>query len=255
MGFLDMMKAANGMNLGDVESPDFPCGKIVIQSGVPVIINGAMGSGFDDYPIKQSNIKIFKLIGCGGTWAKYLIVFNDGKSAYITQDVSRPTSGSGAHMASIERYIKYVDVQPTIQQSTTVSQQAKQVEQVKSEPRLQPQPAIAPKEQPVEEKLSKEIVEEEQPNDVLDIEEQSINEEQEIEESPEYEFSEESLETMRKALNDLFKNRPIMEIVNDLYSSGRDELIALGSIIEAGDSLNAKITDAQRFIRKYQNNC
>ena len=118
MGFMDKMKAANGLNFGRIESPDFPCGKIVMKEGKPWIINGAMNGPNFDRPIIQSDIRVFKLIGCGGEWAKYLLVFKDGKSGVITQDVlsdnQMRAKGSGVNMAPIERLFKFVDDTPTM---------------------------------------------------------------------------------------------------------------------------------------------
>ena len=53
MSFKDKMLAANGFNVGRIESPDFPCGKIIVKNDQLVIINAAMGKGFDDYEIHQ----------------------------------------------------------------------------------------------------------------------------------------------------------------------------------------------------------
>ena len=104
MGFFDKMKAANGINLGNVESPDFPCCVIVPRKGVPVIISGALNIKMTDYPIENKNVEEFYLIGCGANWAKYYIRFKDGKSAIITQPVIMEKGG--AKMASIERFVK-----------------------------------------------------------------------------------------------------------------------------------------------------
>lgn len=46
-----------------------------------------MNIDFPDYYIDQKKIVTFKLIGCGGSWAKYYIKFKDGKRAVITQPV------------------------------------------------------------------------------------------------------------------------------------------------------------------------
>lgn len=103
MGFFDKMKAANGMNLGNVESPDFPCCSIVPKNGVPTIIGAAMNSKVSNYPIYNSKVEEFYILAGGGNWVKYYIKFTDGKSAVITQTM--PTQGSVVSMASIERFI------------------------------------------------------------------------------------------------------------------------------------------------------
>lgn len=112
---MDKMKAANGINFGHIESPDFPGGMLVMKNNQLTIINGAMGGNNFERPVTQSNIKIFKLIGCGGSWAKYYLEFKDGKSGVVTQDVLTDAEKrqSGANMASIERFLKFVDVAPT----------------------------------------------------------------------------------------------------------------------------------------------
>ena len=112
MGFMDKMKAANGMNLGHIESPDFPNGVLVIKDKQLTIINSAMnGENFEE-PVRQSDVKIFKLIGCGGSWAKYYLELNNGKCGVITQDVITEIQRqqSGAHMPPIERFLKLTDV-------------------------------------------------------------------------------------------------------------------------------------------------
>lgn len=112
MGFMDKLKAANGMNLGRIESPDFPGGVLVVKNGKLIIMNGAMNGPNYERAIQQLDIRIFKLIGCGGTWAKYYLEFKDGKSGIITQDViSEAQRQSGISMTPIERHIKIVDPQ------------------------------------------------------------------------------------------------------------------------------------------------
>ena len=118
MGFMDKMKAANGLNFGRIESPDFPCGKLVMKEKELWIINGAINGPNFDRPVRQKDIRVFKLIGCGGEWAKYLLVFKDGKSGVITQDVLSDNQirakGSSVNMAPIERLIKFVDDTPVM---------------------------------------------------------------------------------------------------------------------------------------------
>lgn len=124
MGFFDKMKAANGLSLGAVESPCFPACKILVKNGVPVIISGALNGPDIEYPIYQKNIKIFKILGCGGDWVKYYILFKDGKNAVITSDViseakrkeiaqgkQKGAFGTGITAAPLERYLKLVDPQ------------------------------------------------------------------------------------------------------------------------------------------------
>lgn len=116
MGFMDKMKAANGMNLGEINSPDFPCGVLVMKDKQLTIINGALNGENYERVVKQSDIKVFKLIGCGGMWAKYLLVFKDGKQGIITQEVltqtQRKQAGTSITMVPIETYIHYVDDTP-----------------------------------------------------------------------------------------------------------------------------------------------
>ena len=111
MGFMDKMKAANGMNFGKIESPDFPNGVLILKDKQLTIINGAMNGPDFERVVKQSDIRVFKLIGCGGMWAKYYLEFKDGKSGIITQEVITQSQkqGTSASMAPIERLIKYVD--------------------------------------------------------------------------------------------------------------------------------------------------
>ena len=114
MGFLDKMKAANGLNFGNVESPDFPGCIIIMKSNQLFIISSALNQNIGDYPIRNENVRIFKLIGCGGHWAKYYIEFNDGKNGIITQSVvTQAEKGSTSVTVSpIERFIKYKDPVP-----------------------------------------------------------------------------------------------------------------------------------------------
>lgn len=130
MSFMDKLKAANGFNLGAIESPDFPCGKIIMSQGVPHIINGALNGRDYDVPIRQQNIKVFKLVGCGAGWAKYLLVFKDGKSGYITQDVltdaQKRGSGTTISIAPIERFIRYVDLETSARDSASAQDTASQ---------------------------------------------------------------------------------------------------------------------------------
>ena len=109
MGFMDKMKAANGMNFGRIESPDFPCGVLILKNGQLTIINAAMNGRDFEKTVRQSDIRIFKFLGCGGTFSKYYIEFKDGKSGVITQEM--PAPGSKVKMAPVERYIKIVDPQ------------------------------------------------------------------------------------------------------------------------------------------------
>ena len=125
MGFMDKMKAANGMNLGHIESPDFPCGVIVPKGGTPTIINGAMGGSKFEVPITKSNVRVFKLIGCGGTFAKYYLELKDGRSGVITQPVSAgqpQQGGTRATMAPIERFIRITDDQASAQSAAPAPQ-------------------------------------------------------------------------------------------------------------------------------------
>ena len=108
---MDKLKAANGMNFGEIESPDFPGGVLILKDKQLTIINSAVNGPSFERVVKQSDIKIFKLIGCGGMWAKYYLEFKDGKAGIITQEVITKSQkqGTSVTMASIERFIKYVD--------------------------------------------------------------------------------------------------------------------------------------------------
>ena len=111
MGFMDKMKAANGMNFGTIESPDFPNGVLVLKDKQLTIINAAINGPDFERVVKQSDIRIFKLIGCGGMWAKYYLEFKDGKSGVVTQEVITQSQkqGTTVTMAPIERLLKFVD--------------------------------------------------------------------------------------------------------------------------------------------------
>ena len=108
MGFLDKMKAANGLNFGDVESPDFPCCSLIMKQGKLCIIDRSMNGHVQDCYIEQKNVEEFRLIGCGGSWAKYYIRFKNGKSAIITQPVltQAERQAQKISMAPLERFLK-----------------------------------------------------------------------------------------------------------------------------------------------------
>ena len=162
MSFKDKMLAANGFNVGRIESPDFPCGKIIVKNDQLVIINAAMGKGFDDYEIHQENILVFKLIACGNCWCKYLIIFKDGKSGYVTQeyytDREKKAYGMKVSMSPIERYLKFVDYQMPVEQGVVMHKQEKSEKTpvVEEKPKVQ-EPKIEEKSkvigQPVEKHL------------------------------------------------------------------------------------------------------
>lgn len=118
MGFLNKMLAANGFHLGTVESPDFPGCVVQVANGVLVIRDKTLNGKVADYFIDPENIEVFELAGCGGSWAKYRIVFKDGKSAIITQEIitesQKRAAGTSVTTASIERYIKEKRFAPTI---------------------------------------------------------------------------------------------------------------------------------------------
>ena len=119
---MDKMKAANGLNFGDVNSPDFPNGTLIMKDGKLCVIPKALNQKWPDYYIEQSNVQYFKLIGCGGSWAKYYLKFKDGKRAVITQQVLtlKEQQAQGISMVSLETYL-YLD-EPTSFNETVVVQ-------------------------------------------------------------------------------------------------------------------------------------
>ena len=131
MGFFDKLKAANGMSLGKVESPDFPCCSIIIKNGTPVIIDAAMNGNVEDYYIEEENVAEFSILAGGGTWVKYYIEFVDGKSAVVTQTVQDEIRERGSHikMSPLERYIRIkrrdIPAQTTSQVSNTTNNDKK----------------------------------------------------------------------------------------------------------------------------------
>ena len=111
MGLFDKMKAAN-MSLGDVESPDFPCCKIITKNNVPTIVAAAINMKVEDYPIYNENVVEFWIAGVGSTRTKYFILFKDGKRAVITQTIKTEKERKEQRgirkflaMAPIERFI------------------------------------------------------------------------------------------------------------------------------------------------------
>ena len=138
---MDKMLAANGFNIGTIESPDFPHGTLIMKEGQVRIINGYANGKDYERIIKQDEIRTFKLIGCGASWAKYLLVFKDGKSGIITQDVLTQAEKKQRKisMSPIERYIKYVDDTAQIivtepGKNDDDMSQASSTEEVKEEP-------------------------------------------------------------------------------------------------------------------------
>ena len=100
MGFLNAMKVAS-MNFGRVESLDFPASYLTTK-GDHLMIAGAQNG---DYEFAKSDVKEFKLICVGGSWIKFKITFNNGKSGIITCHVDDPSvQNNGVSMAPIERY-------------------------------------------------------------------------------------------------------------------------------------------------------
>ena len=161
MSFLDKMKAANGMNWGEVESPDFPCCMLMYKNNRFYIMPGDMG-GKIEYLIEPSNIKVFKLIGCGGEWAKYRFVFKDGKSAIVTQEVytqrQRRAYGMNIRMAPLERMFKETEDAVTVTSDPQIiNQQTPSRYQSKS---ARPNPAIEESEPEEEVETNQEIEEE-----------------------------------------------------------------------------------------------
>ena len=106
MSFAEKLAVANGMSLGKVESPDFPCCAVIVKGGIPTIIKASMNGGDVNYPIRKQNIVEFRILAGGGNWVKYYIEFKDGKNAVITQTVTTEAAkSSGISMAPLERYI------------------------------------------------------------------------------------------------------------------------------------------------------
>ena len=100
MGFLNAMKGAN-MNFGHVDGPDFPACYIT-SKGDHFMITGAQAG---DYEFAKKDVKEFRCICAGATWAKYKITFNDGKCGIITSHVNDPAGQkTGVSMAPIERF-------------------------------------------------------------------------------------------------------------------------------------------------------
>ena len=100
MGFLNAMKGAN-MNFGVVNSPDFKACYIT-SKGDHFMIAGAQAG---TYEFTKADVKEFKCIAAGGSWIKYKITFNDGKTGIITSHVDDPAAkGTGVSMAPIERF-------------------------------------------------------------------------------------------------------------------------------------------------------
>ena len=155
MNFKDKMKAAVGLNFGDVESPDFPGGILIVKEGKLCIIAKALNVNWPDYYVEQSNIEHLTLIGCGGTWAKYYIKFKDGKKAIITQQVLTQSQEpkNGVSVASLERAL-FLDepsswgdgnatrVQPTILAEDSKDQDVKP--QPAPEPMVEEKPKVCP---------------------------------------------------------------------------------------------------------------
>ena len=103
MGFLNALKGAN-MNFGKVESPVFPACYITFK-GKDTSVFMITGAQNGDYEFTKKDVKEFRCIYSGSTWAKFKIVFNDGKSGIITSHVNDPAAQQGgASMAPIERF-------------------------------------------------------------------------------------------------------------------------------------------------------
>lgn len=153
MGFMDKMKAANGLNFGDVNSPDFPDGILIMKDKKLCIIPKAINANWPEYYIEQSNVDSLKLIGCGGSWAKYYIKFKDGKKAIITQPVltQREQQAQGISMVSIETFL-YLDepsssAERVVVQSQTIFPAGDAINepQPKQEPVVEEKPSVCPK--------------------------------------------------------------------------------------------------------------
>jgi len=99
MGFLDSMKGAN-MNFGTVDSPDFNACYLAMKDDHFMITGAQAGT----YEFKKEDLKEFIVIASGAQWIKYKLVFKDGKKAILTSVINLQNQGSGAHMATIERY-------------------------------------------------------------------------------------------------------------------------------------------------------
>lgn len=111
MSFLDKMKAANGFSLGRVESPDFPACALISKNNQLYITGASLNTKVDDYLVEDKNVVEFRIIGGGGNWAKYYILFKDGKSAVITQTITteKRQRETSIRMAPIERFLKIKD--------------------------------------------------------------------------------------------------------------------------------------------------
>ncbi len=100
MGLLDSLKGANA-NFGTVDSPDFNACYITTK-GDHFMITGAQAG---TYEFTHDDISSFSAIVGGTNWAKWKMVFNDGKVAIITSNVAVPgETKNGVSMAPIERF-------------------------------------------------------------------------------------------------------------------------------------------------------
>ena len=94
------MKVAS-MNFGRAESLDFPASYLTTKGDHLMIVGAQNG----DYEFAKSDVKEFKFICAGGSWIKFMITFNNGKSGIITCHVDDPSvQNNGVSMAPIERY-------------------------------------------------------------------------------------------------------------------------------------------------------
>ena len=126
MGFGNAMKAANGLNFGRVEGPDFQGAYLVAEDMKHVddrflFVGGTLR---EDYPFTCDDILLAKIIANGESWIKWYLFFKNGKMAIITSPASYTVAdsqrGSGISMAPIERFFGSFFVESDLKQSGIV---------------------------------------------------------------------------------------------------------------------------------------
>ncbi|MBQ6541888.1 MAG: hypothetical protein IJL73_05345 [Lachnospiraceae bacterium] len=117
MGFMDeakkAMKTSYSHKYGIIASPFFPPLSYLFSDSQGFYIDQAGivigGPKFERYPVRKEDIEVWRFLGCGGSWVRYWIKFKDGKTCFLTADVTSPSlddqkRSSGGVVGEIECY-------------------------------------------------------------------------------------------------------------------------------------------------------
>ena len=104
MGFGKALKAANGINFGRVEGPDFQGAYLIKESDSFLFVGGSL---MEDYYFTLDDVLMAKIITFGESYLKWYLIFKNGKMAFITSQARYSAADSeskGAKAAPIERF-------------------------------------------------------------------------------------------------------------------------------------------------------